>query len=262
MATGIVCKSSIFEHADQQLPIRACDLAAEWQWRTRIGPAILCPTRSHSCLRLLRQFCAPSMDGDPLVSAKGSSQQRTDNCCSVVPVSTSTRLILAPFSATGCINGGRGFDDNVLANPPAALLERGIRASEWQDMMTKLAEVQAKQNSLLCIIVMLVVGCLPCLCLSQRNYQRDLRAWLQQLNDQLLAPRGLFAKFQTTTVQYNCEHHIFSRDYSWLAVALTAEETERLRAEPVQWSRACCQAAIRPHCLHDCFCCCFEARVV
>ena len=72
------------------------------------------------------------------------------------------------------------------------------------------------------------------------RYQRGLRAWLEKVNIEL-EPLGLYAKAQT---MIEPRDH-FRVERSVLSFALTEEEAERLRREPVLvvpdcWSR--CEA--------------------
>jgi hypothetical protein len=106
---------------------------------------------------------------------------------------------------------------------------------------------------------MSVLG-LPWLCAREGSYHRALRRWVDELNAEVLEPRGLFAKFQTNAVHSKDYHE----EISWLAVALSEEEAQALRAEPIFWTPACCADRIKPDpcACRAVTCCCCVQRVV
>jgi hypothetical protein len=152
---------------------------------------------------------------------------------------------------------------------------------------------------------------LPCLCYTEARYQRFLKKWVDDFNNQVgrlptlmcvlvfvclrvngdlvgefavasvptakrkhtfaqpqvLVPRGMFAKFQTNHISFsytsgNGASTTYSEDISWLAIALTEEESEILRQEVSFWEPACCSEEIEPHWCQWCFCCCCQRRIV
>ncbi len=96
------------------------------------------------------------------------------------------------------------------------------------------------------------------MCWRQSLYHRALRSWVNDLNYEVLQPKGMYAKFQTNGVH----SRYYNEEISWLAVAMTEEEAETLRNESVHWSPACCAPKIVPSPCACCCCCCFVRRVV
>lgn len=58
---------------------------------------------------------------------------------------------------------------------------------------------------------------------------------------QVLVPNGMFAKFQTNEIYVDYGGPAsYYENITWLAIALTEEESEILRQESAFWSPACC----------------------
>lgn len=174
---------------------------------------------------------------------------------SVRPASTRTRLIVEFFPEL-CCSKGPGFDDEVRAKPPPELLERGVTQAQWDEAMRSLeADVQSKQVSGCAqVFIWITLILLPLLCFWQGQYNRAMRRWLDNLNTNVLLPRGMLAKFQTNRID--------KLEFSWLAIALTDAEVELLRREPVMWRPECCGTGITPNECECCCCCCGTRRVV
>lgn len=178
------------------------------------------------------------------------------------PMSTEDRLVLA-YDSTACCNAGPGLQGDALSHAPPALAARGVTDADWLRVAVERLriDVQPRQTSLcLQVLVWSTLVCAPLLCWHQGRFQRAAAAWLDALNRELLAPRGMLAKFQTASVHIDKYHE----EISWLAVALTPDEAEILSREPVFWSPGCCDSLIRPD---SCACaaatsCCCVPRVV
>jgi hypothetical protein len=178
------------------------------------------------------------------------------------PMSTEDRLILAysPIQVCGSATGS-GFSREDVSEVPQQLASRGVTLAEWQPFIKRLERDVAPHQWSLCAWVCTMIWLVPlvCLCLSQAKYHTALRSWIDDLNARLLAPRGMFAKFQTAAIHTKDYHE----EISWLAVSLTDEDAALLAAEPIFWSPACCKPEIAPDaCADSCACCCGVKRVV
>jgi hypothetical protein len=158
----------------------------------------------------------------------------------------------------------------------SGLLEQrgGERAvSAWTGAHEKLVESLAGRcccfgNALLC---MTGIG-IPIVCFLESQRQEALCKWLAFANASVFQPAGLFAKFQTVTiVKEDGDGKSHEEEYSWLAVALTPAEAERLMAEPVFWRPVpcsectCCGCgppAVEADCCACLKCCCCQPRCV
>jgi hypothetical protein len=170
------------------------------------------------------------------------------------PESTEERLIL-DFNLTACCSTGTGLNEDDCRTVPVLLAKRGVTVEEWKRFVDRLAEIQSHQWSMTAYVLSIVlVLCTPILCCVQARYHKHMRVWLDDLNREVMMPRGMFAKFQTNSVHSDKYHE----SISWLAVALTEEESAILREEVIFWSPGCCDQTIRPACCACacCTCCC------
>jgi hypothetical protein len=179
------------------------------------------------------------------------------------PASTEDRIIIQ-FEPTATCSGGSGFVEQDRLRAPPRLAALGITDTEWRRFTEKLeSDVQPHTLGVLSqfLLVVLFIAS-PLICIRDSRYQAALGHWVNELNEQLLRPRGLFGKFQTVQV-YSDKYH---EEQSWLAIALTADDAEQLRAEPVFWRPACCgtNRLVRDTCQPKfcCCCCCRYERFV
>jgi hypothetical protein len=176
------------------------------------------------------------------------------------PVSTEDRLILQFYPGDAC-STGKGFIDDDIRQVPKALAHRGVTEIEWREFTDKLQNrVQSNSNSIFCVIVSIIsIVFIPYVCVVQGRYHKELRQWLDELNNKVLRPRRMYAKFQTNAIHTKDYHE----ENSWLAVALTYEECTILENEPIFWSPGCCNDKIEPSCCPDsCATCCCVPRVL
>ena len=180
------------------------------------------------------------------------------------PVSTPQRLIL-PFRPAAVCGHGTGFDP-ALATLPKELAALKINAAAWESFIHRLQhEVQPRSIPGICTILSFIPHFWPesfvACCLNAR-YQRSLGNWLKELNSELLAPRGLYATFQTN----GDRAHAMSlsatgcalETASWLAISLTSAETVILQHEPMLWTPAAvcfCATSDGSIVPHPCACC-------
>lgn len=184
------------------------------------------------------------------------------------PQNTPTRLILN-FDPARCTAVGTGLWESDRQVHPA-LESRGVTQAEWDRYFDRMVnEVQSRQISICsCVTMSAFLLPLPYVCWQQNNYQSGVKRWVDDFNQQVLMPKGMFAKFQT------CEVYIDnpgdntggqSEEISWLAVALTPEEVQRLKEEPIFWWPGCCNEGVltkHPCGCWFCFCCCCVMRTV
>jgi hypothetical protein len=211
-------------------------------------------------------FSSSSSAGAPKDAAYSSlnpTVQRADPATRAVftalPMSTEDRAILRFYPTAAC-TGGRGFAGDDLLRPPPALAARGVTDADWRRFVARLERDVQPQNmgGLLMCVSWTVLVLAPLVCVAQRRYHAALGRWVADLNREVLEPRGLFAKFQTSQVNSKDYHE----EQSWLAVSLNRDDAEVLRAEPVFWRPACCDTSrmVRDEC--QCKTCCGVERVV
>jgi hypothetical protein len=186
------------------------------------------------------------------------------------PASTPNRLILN-FDTSRCTQPGTGLWESDMTVVPPSLESRGVTQEQWDRYMAKLVqEVQSRQISITaCVTLSLLMIPLPYVCFQQYRYQEAAQKWVDSLNEEVLVPRGMFAKFQTSEVYVDNnggkDGGGYSEELSWLAIAVNPEEVQRLKDEPVFWTPDCCDTSVlvkHPCGCWICFCCCFSKRIV
>ena len=114
-----------------------------------------------------------------------------------IPDNCTNRVILR-FEANDCCGASVGLYDDVL---PPQIAARGVTAQEWKACVQRLDAVQNKNCGSACHFGMnLTVVGLAVYSLIQGSYNTALAAWVDELNQQVLVPRGMWAKFQTAQV--------------------------------------------------------------
>lgn len=179
------------------------------------------------------------------------------------PSSTKSRLIL-PFEIQSCCFPGIGIASETTPLPPE-LNELGVDENQWKIYIKKLeTEIQPLSPTgceNLCYAFMGVFGFVCCLFHSQGKYQSALKRWLDELNENVLGNRNLYAKIET-----NERKELYSgrsEAISWLAISLTLEDSKQLREEPVLWKPKCCAPnLIAPQTCQNVFFCCGPKRFV
>ena len=174
------------------------------------------------------------------------------------PAGSEDRIIIQ-FQPMAACSGGPGFLNQDRLHAPPRLAALGITDAEWRRFAEKLeSEVQPQNLGGLCKLLLLVLLFpSPYVCIRENRYHSALGHWVDELNEQLLGPRGLFGKFQT--VQANGKD--YHEEQSWLAISLTANDAEVLRAEPVFWRPVCCSTKrLVPDTCQPKFCCCCCCR--
>lgn len=169
------------------------------------------------------------------------------------PLSTWDRLII-PFHSTEFCQVGTGFVEEE-SNCPQILVERGVNPQIWKRYLSRMAsEVQSRQIS-----VCSHIGCVCCICCCyvpysclMKSYHGALQKWLDDFNEEVFQLDGMFIKFQSCLVdatKSTCMHRV-NNDRgappttdgnkhacaSWLAVALTPQQSKALQREQVLWS--------------------------
>lgn len=183
-----------------------------------------------------------------------------------VPASTPTRLILPFYKSTCCENGGGGLvpRGNTSVSMPTELVRAGARPDAWAASMAKLDVVQSSMYGGCCdlMLVLTIVGTI-CVCVNKRNYDAQIRDWIRQLNSDCLEPCGLFGKLQTVTIVHtyvvNDKVEVREEERSWLAISLTRDDAESLRAAPAFYRPTCCQPKIHADPCAGSKCCCCQA---
>eukprot|EP00455_Lapot_gusevi_P044814 TRINITY_DN5654_c0_g1_i2.p1 TRINITY_DN5654_c0_g1~~TRINITY_DN5654_c0_g1_i2.p1 ORF type:complete len:228 (+),score=18.44 TRINITY_DN5654_c0_g1_i2:422-1105(+) len=203
------------------------------------------------------------------------------------PASRPSRLILDFYPISWC-GDGVGLTDHDRARVPPPLLQRGVTQEIWVEWVHKLqTSVQSRTpccGVFGCLLSATFLFPLICWCHQNNRYQDALSLWLQQFNESVLMPRGMFAATQTAEYDVHYSDGNQSKHYheeiSWLAIATTPEEVEKLRTEPHIWrfyhGCPCCvpccpegwcypEDTIAPQgeChQHTCCCCCSLPRMV
>jgi hypothetical protein len=171
------------------------------------------------------------------------------------PAGSDDRIIIPFLPMAGC-SSSTGFSGQDRLRAPARLAALGVTDPEWKRFAEQLeSEVQPLNPGGFCKLLLLVLLFpAPLIFTMEGRYHMALGRWLDDLNAQVLCPRGLFGKFQTTQANGNSYHE----EQSWLAISVTAEDADKLRAEPVFWRPACCSTTklVADDCQTKTCCCC------
>lgn len=186
-------------------------------------------------------------------------------CCPLAllqpqPLPTATRLIL-PFRRADYCCAGEGLVGGAeAALLPPALASLGVDGAAWERAVMALRTgVQPRGCGCMWTTAAVVPYCwpllAPCACWRSVHYHRALRAWLADLNRDVLGPRGAHAAFQAAMDAMHC-CALPGIAAEWLAVALNAREARALDAEPALWVSAEKKTVLVPHvCAMNCCCC-------
>lgn len=145
------------------------------------------------------------------------------------PASTSERLILELNTVTICCgyNPEVILEENVTTIPPA-IAAKGVSQQEWTHWMTRFKkELGAKSVSGMTTFLSFLFLCIPCLCIASNRFQTAAMKLQQEMNEQLLEPRGMYIKTQYGEHQGN----EISLRVQWLSIAWTPEEVQKLKSE-------------------------------
>lgn len=140
------------------------------------------------------------------------------------PRTTHERLILE-FYPSACFSGGTGIVE--LERVPPELERFGITEEVWLEWMNKLKEIQKQNHGIfVCIASLIIFPLLVYTYLNARAYQGRMREFMADFNEKVMIPHGLFAKLRTRINQGRDRIEV-----SWMAISLTAADTDLLRAE-------------------------------
>ena len=142
------------------------------------------------------------------------------------------------YSPQKCFTQSNGIDDKI----PIELLNAGLTVEEADEWLVKRLTAVNKYRSSACRDCLLIAFCcVPFFCFapyfcrrgSEEIYQwnEELQKWQDDFNKTVLADKGLFVKTQSHCT--NIYSGTTNRDIErWIAIALTREESDKLRGEP------------------------------
>jgi hypothetical protein len=172
--------------------------------------------------------------------------------------STDKRLILDFFPTAVTCTKPVVLHDDLFTQCPPQVQARGISNDEWINWMEKFRTVVEK-NSLSCCsgfwLCLSVVG-IPFVYRYGIKLQLEMKKFSEEINMGLFEPRGMFWKTQTSSVQVSDDYH---EQTSWIAIALTPDESQILKAEEHILYQGCngmhepCPCCTK---CTSCMCCC------
>ncbi len=141
------------------------------------------------------------------------------------PKSSNTRIII-DFFPNSCCGDPMGLSDEDVNNVPPALV--GVEPAEWTKRMTQLRDIAKGRLSTMTDIALcvLVIG-IPFVLGKNYKSQKLIKKWMDDFNEQVLAPKGYYLKTQTSSVSIDDYHE----EISWLAISLTPEDAGLLKKE-------------------------------
>lgn len=139
------------------------------------------------------------------------------------------RDLRASSRNTGC-GSASGLLQTTL---PPQLAAKGVKEADWNRFCRACSDIMSKRWTVTSDLfaVLFLIG-IPCLIGSETSLKKKLAAWQRALNEEVLEPVGCYAKLQmvSDTIQTS-QNSSYTEERSWLAVALTPEESEKLRRE-------------------------------
>ena len=153
---------------------------------------------------------------------------------------TSESRLILPFQAAPAMCCTVCFDSQIDRALPPQLAARGVTQEEWDGIMAELAALQRGAVGV-CVTFPMCLTCvlIPVVCMIGKKYQTGLLLWLERLNSAHLQPRGMLAKFQTATAERVTVGIETDRgSTTWLAIALTPDESAQLAEESGFWRSA------------------------
>jgi hypothetical protein len=144
------------------------------------------------------------------------------------PASTESRLILDFFPESWC-GSPVVLDSDLLNQVPPVLEAKGIKREVWVEWMRKFKEI-VERNHVSCgagLAFILTVICLPWMYYRCIKEQLDMTRFLKEINQELFEPLGMYFKTQSSSIQIDDYHE----DVFWIAIALTPEESMKLKEE-------------------------------
>jgi hypothetical protein len=179
-------------------------------------------------------------------------------------LNASKNRVLVRYRHSGCCgSGGLEASDNV----PLQLRQKGLTQEEWVHFVGEFEQqVPSTEPGVLCTVLSWAfLVPLFCYCQQKTSFNAAVRKWLQEFNE-VLVPKGMYAKFQTVMNRgggddenYNPEESV-----SWLVIATTHIECAKLKEEAVVWSHDCCDANVlkAERSFNQVYCCCGDDVVI
>jgi len=167
------------------------------------------------------------------------------------------------YQTMGCTRPVLGFQPEQIKRIQDVMGQRGVDPGELEYWFEeRLRVVQENVNvccpdTLWCLVFPLMLFCLPYVCRRRlekvEKWDRALRDWQDDMNRQLLRPRGMMVKTQSKSRVEYFEGERRKHVARWFAIALTEEEAAKLELEPHVWGTSDVVA---------CSCCCFMPHKV
>jgi hypothetical protein len=150
------------------------------------------------------------------------------------PKNSERRLIIdVHYRKLGCCCGENQvevFDDDVINSIPEELLKRGVSQTYWTQSLTEF-KLKAQKSHItfasFFLSIFTVIG-IPVFLYRNIKKQKLFKKFTEDMNRTLFEPRGMYMKFQ----YMHCNMNGNTYQYPWMAIALTPEESEILKAEP------------------------------
>ncbi|EKX48219.1 hypothetical protein GUITHDRAFT_105826 [Guillardia theta CCMP2712] len=132
----------------------------------------------------------------------------------------------------------------IVVPIPEEIFQTAMKRNDLDTVLKELEEVRKKQPTSCYQFTtsMLIFPCviIPGVCCIQRmrsknrvlKYDRDLREWQEQMNARYLRSIGCYVKTQSCARQVGSGERSNREIDHWIAIAFTAEESQRLANEP------------------------------
>ena len=149
------------------------------------------------------------------------------------PPSTEDRFVF-PAEIFALMPSFRMFPEYITASLPKEL-EGKIRESEWADWMSILIQDRKSHacgDSFGCGFTAMMTGILACYpCIRSHSRSKSMKKFVEKINAELFAPRGMFIKLQEGYMMGAPVVHGMAA-CSWYTISLNSKESEKLKKEP------------------------------
>ncbi|KAI9339990.1 hypothetical protein BDR26DRAFT_861932 [Obelidium mucronatum] len=144
------------------------------------------------------------------------------------PASTATRIIIPVSTVRMGLSKSKVIDDHLIQNIPDAIAAKGMKPEEWTTAMTEFKAVIS--NNIWSVLTYIFLGFtvifIPLIAVIYRRLHTKVAAFMVTFNDRYMIPNGMYAKTQKAVVNGKYRY-----EFSWIAVALTDAEADKLQSE-------------------------------
>ena len=147
-----------------------------------------------------------------------------------IPTSKPERIIIElQIKTCCCCETPDVIDPDVVQTVPQSIALKGVDSGTWTQWMTRLRDMLKSKQMGSCISQFMIqcVLTIPCFILRNNSKQKAMRKFCEEMNAQVLEPRGMYLKSQYGVVGRGSQEIAVAI----LSIAMTPDEIEQLKKE-------------------------------